>query len=177
MEFGLGGCAVVGHRSLVAVRLDTLMIIAVTGWRYHTDDCLIRETMNELAYGNSRRGHDPEDLVVRGGDATGADDLIEQWCLYQGIAYDKYVADHYPSGALMPGAGPARNRRVLTMEKHVKWPSGEVWYTPKRADLLVGFPEPGAHPKIPGSGSWNCIGQAFTLGIEILIPANIKIGE
>lgn len=148
------------------------MIVAVTGWRYHEDQTFIWGEMDDLL-----DRCDPEELTVRGGDATGADALVEQWCLRNGIIFDKYEADRYPGGALRPGSGPARNKMVLTMEKHVKWPSGEVWYMPKRADLLVGFPEPGAHPKIPGSGSWNCIGQAFTLGIEILIPSNIKRGE
>lgn len=148
-----------------------MIVVGVTGWRHHPDRSFVWGKLDMLAH-----RHDGQ-LQLRMGDADGVDAFAKQWCERNYIHGDVYRADRFPSGALKPGAGPARNLRLLTQERHVKWASGEVWYMSRRVDLLVGFPEPHVFPKIPGSGSWNCIAQAFTLGIEILIPPNIKIGE
>lgn len=165
MEYGLGGSPRLGDVCPTTnIEKDEMKIIAVTGWRYHADIKFIHRSMNNVLslYGFETRVHV--------GDATGADEIIQNWCTANGIDFDVYHARRYPSGALMPGAGPERNRKILTTEKHVDPSTRELTFRPKLADLLVGFPEPGVSPKMPGSGSWGCIGEAFRLGIEVTIP-------
>lgn len=165
---GVDGCCRMG------LCMDSLMIVAVTGWRFHTGRDLIRGHMD--SFWARHEDFFAGELLVRVGDATGADEIVLNWCKDNGIEYRRYGAQWDQFGK---AAGPKRNEQMLTQEWYTRDPSGhgEVLWRPSRADLLIGFPEPGAHPKIPGSGSWNCIGQAFTLGIEILIPSNIKRGE
>lgn len=143
-----------------------MMIVAVTGWRHHTDETFIRAQMDRLYFLTD------EQIWLRVGDAEGADAIATQWAKDQFIPHDIYIADWNRHQKL---AGPLRNRQMLTMEKIYEF-DGATSFTlePLPADLLVAFPEPGARPKIPGSGSWGCIGEAFTLGIEVLIPGYSK---
>ena len=146
------------------------MIIAVTGWRDHTDEAFIHGAMEEVFDTHGFHSSSHEDFLVRVGDAAGADEIVKDWCAANGINFDVYVARRYPSGALMPGAGPERNRRLLTYAQHIRLPSRTITLRPELAHLLVGFPEPGQRIRIPGSGSWGCISTAFTLRIPVIIP-------
>lgn len=139
------------------------MIVAVTGWRFHTDSVFIRSELNKL-----KKTFD--DLHFRVGDAEGVDTIALHWCLREGIPYDRYDADWHSYGK---SAGPIRNRTMLTQRKIYRCDQ-PVSYEPERVHMLLGFPEPGRVPRIPGSGSWNCIGQAFGLGIDVVIPGHRK---
>lgn len=139
-----------------------MLIVATTGWRCYIDGIFIRRHMTNLI-----RDVD-EPVHVRVGDAEGADDIVEKWCLFNGIPYTKY---HAAWKTLGKRAGPERNRTMLTTEylgREAEPAAGRL----RLADLLMAFPEPGARPKIPGSGSWGCIGEAFTLGIKVIIPGH-----
>lgn len=136
------------------------MIIAVTGYRGYTDAVFIRK---ELMIFNSLRvcsSYGP--LHVRVGDADGADAITVLWCLDNDVSYHMFKAERYPGGALMPGAGPARNRRMLLgIGDHVPGPT----------DRLVGFPRTDrVRITVPGSGTWGCLIKAAELGIRVEIP-------
>lgn len=142
-----------------------MMIVAVTGWRLHSNTAFICASMDRLV--GVYRDFQP---VVRMGDAAGADEIVWRWCQDNGIDYRRYRADWDSHGKR---AGPLRNRQMLTQEWYTEDVSGlgEKRWRHSKVDLLIAFPHPEVEPKLPGSGSWNCIGQAFTLGIEVLIPA------
>lgn len=135
------------------------MIIAVTGYRGYTDGAFIRTCMNHY----DLKAHSIfEKLHVRVGDATGADAIVLQWCREIGISHHMFEAERYPGGALKPGAGPARNRRMLLgIGDHVSGPT----------DRLVGFPRTDrVRITVPGSGTWGCMIKAAELGIRVEIP-------
>lgn len=143
------------------------MIIAVTGYRHYTDGAFIRGVM--MAHNSLRMCSAYGPLHVRVGDATGADAIVEKWCADNGVSHHVFRADRYPTGALMPGAGPARNRRMLLgIDDPVR---GET-------SLLLGFP-PTDRRKItvPGSGTWGCMIKAAELGIKVEIPPYRKSGD
>lgn len=126
-----------------------IFIVAATGWRGHTMGLFIHGQMAKICA--NREVH------VRVGDAAGADAHVRNWCLSNRVSYTVYRADWDNHGKQ---AGPIRNNAML-----LGLPDGY-----RMADLLVGFPEPSKFPRIPGSGSWGCIGRAFELGIEVVIP-------
>lgn len=139
-----------------------MFIVAVTGWRAHSDREFIYRNLDAM------RAH-LGDIFVRVGDADGADNIARKWCEGKGVEHQVYYARRYPSGALMPGAGPERNRKMLTQRPV---PDGYSFsWRQHLADLLMAFPEPYAAIRTPGSGSWGCINEAFLLGIEINIPS------
>lgn len=132
------------------------MIIAVTGWRDHADAPFIRYEMQRWIIA--------EPLHIRVGDAQGADEIVINWCKDNGISFHMFVARRFPSGALMPGAGPQRNREMLTG----KGDPARSGY----ADLLLAFPRTdGKQITVPGSGTMGCAVNAYELGIEVRIPA------
>lgn len=149
------------------------MIVGVTGWRRHTDVAFIYAAMDR--YVGVYKDFFVSKSVVRMGDADGADEIVRQWCRHHCLEYRRYAADWHSYGK---AAGPMRNKLLLTQEWCTLNPdgTGEMLWRPSRVDLLIGFPEPGVPPKIPGSGSWDCIGQAFAMGIETVIPGYEKRG-
>jgi hypothetical protein len=142
------------------------MIIAVTGWRDHTDGAFIRSYMN--AY-RSMSVRSNSLFHVRVGDAQGVDAIVVKWCQDNGISHKVFEALRYSSGALVSGEGPARNRRMLLgIGDHV---SGAT-------SLLVGFPRTDrGRITIPGSGTWGCMIKAAELGIKVEIPPYMHSGE
>lgn len=135
------------------------MIIAVTGFRDYKDRAFIHNVMDRVHQAHITalvRIH------VRMGDAPGADDMVLQWCRERGVSHHVFVADRFPSGALKPHAGPWRNRRMLT---------GTGDPVTGIAQLLLAFPNPAqGSARIPGSGTWGCMGSAVEMGIEVLVP-------
>lgn len=139
------------------------MILVVSGWRAWRDaEFAVRrlETYVHL-YG---RG-----LHVRVGCARGLDEITRSWLRsrYYPISYTVYHAGWGRSGK---AAGPFRNAQQLRGDEATDPHQGEL------ADRLLAFPEPGVKPKIPGSGTWNCIIQAFELGVSIDIPGYENLG-
>lgn len=132
------------------------IIVAVTAWRDHDMKDFIINEMEEIL----------EDLMwwlgephLRVGDATGGDKIVLDWCRANDVSHHQYRADWDRYGR--PAAGPIRNNAML---RGLEEP-GNMW-----ADLLLAFPEPGKPPRVPGSGSWGCVGEAFKLGIRVMIP-------
>lgn len=132
------------------------MILAVTGWRLYRDQPTI---WGYLGYYVNRYG---DNLRIRVGDEKkGVDRFVAEWCQHHEWPHHIYKADwnRYQSSA-----GPIRNREMLLgmEEDHLL------------ADLLLAFPQPGVKPRIPGSGTWGCVGEAFTHGIPVFIPSTIS---
>lgn len=143
-----------------------MRIIAVTGWRDYTDRTFIRAQLVQL----DLRAHATfETLHIRVGDATGADDFTLGWCRDNGVSHHEFRARRYPSGALMPGAGPQRNREMLAGH-------GDPVTGPTQ--LLLGFPRTdGVRSTVPGSGTWGCLVEATLMGIKLEVPAYKRSGD
>jgi hypothetical protein len=84
------------------------------------------------------------------------------------LTFHVFAARRHPSGALMPGAGPQRNREMLQGK-------GDPYKGP--TDLLLGFPNPNARSTVPGSGTWGCMMEATLMGIRVEIPPYIRSGD
>lgn len=136
------------------------MIIAVTGYRDYKDEAFIRRAMEYWHDWCKEHSHY---LHVRVGDADGADMMVRKWCEDNNASHFVFRARRFASGALVPGEGPARNRRMLLgIGDRVLGPT----------NLLLGFPRTDRVPiKVPGSGTFNCIIKAVELGIKVEIPA------
>lgn len=131
------------------------MIIAVTGFRDYQDRRFIRSHMDIW------RGPGP--LHIRVGDAQGADAMVLEWCMDHSVSYHVFYAQRFPSGALHPGEGPARNRRMLL---------GTGDHVAGATNLLLGFPRTDrGRITVPGSGTWGCLIKAAEMGIRVEIPA------
>lgn len=138
------------------------MIIAVTAWRNHTDSAFIRGQL-ELWRG-------PFPLHIRVGDAEGGDAIVLKWCQDNGISHHVFKARRYPSGALMPGAGPQRNLEMLLGR-------GDP-VTDEPTGILIGFPRTdGVRSTSPGSGTFGCVIEATMRGIRVEIPAYRRSGD
>jgi hypothetical protein len=111
------------------------MIVVVTGGRDFRDAKKIFETLDKLHATN------PITLIVEGG-ADGADAIAHDWGLLRKIPVKTYRADWHAHGK---GAGPIRNRKMLTEEK---------------VDLVVAFPG--------GRGTANCVEQARENVLKIM---------
>lgn len=137
------------------------MILAVTGYRDYADEEFIRSYLNtwKSLYHCSSFAF----LHLRVGDASGADAMARKWCLDNEISHHVFAADRFAGGALKPGAGPARNRRMLLgIGDPVSGSTG----------TLVGFPRTDrVRITVPGSGTWGCMIKAYELGIKVEIPA------
>jgi hypothetical protein len=134
------------------------MIIAVTGWRHHTDGAFIRGQLNNW------RG--PFPLHVRMGDATGVDLEVLKWCQANKISHHVFYADWERYGR---SAGAIRNVNML---KGV----GDRIMEPTQ--ILLGFPRiDGTRSKVPGSGTFGAIIEATLLGIRVEIPAYRRSGD
>jgi SLOG family YspA-like protein len=135
------------------------MIIAVTGWRRWKDAEFIENELERYVFPG---------VIVRLGDMSGADAIVWEWCRKQGVEYRRYRADWHQYGK---AAGPIRNRTMLTREWFTADPSGlgEQAFRERKANMLLAFPEPEVMPRA-GSGSWDCIGAAVSLGISLVVP-------
>lgn len=146
-----------------------MKIIAVTGWRNHTDGAFICGQLHIML---SRCRMLGEPLHVRVGDATGADEITAKWCndtQDELLTFHVFRARRYPGGVLMPGAGPQRNEEMLR---------GYRDPTPGPTELLLGFPRTdGKRDTVPGSGTWGCCISAALMGIKVEIPAYRRSGE
>lgn len=131
------------------------MILAVTGFRDHADERFVRSQLLGIWIGSYP-------LHVRVGDAQGADAFTVRWCEDNGVSHHVFKAQRFASGALVPGEGPARNRRMLLgIGDHVTGPT----------NVLIAFPRTDRVPiKVPGSGTWGCLIKAAELGIRVEIP-------
>lgn len=134
-----------------------MMIIAVTGWRGHTDGAFIRSQLT-LWQG-------PYPLHIRVGDAHGADWFTLKWCEDNAVSHHVFRA-HWEIGM---AAGPQRNARML---------QGDGDHVPGPTQLLLGFPRTdGARIEVPGSGTWGCLIMATQMGIRVQIPPYKKSGD
>lgn len=142
------------------------MIIAVSGWRYWSSKAslvTVIGAMIDRAWANEPSpnpiGDGPLPLFRFGDCPTGVDNLMLELCAEWKLPYERYEADWEQYGK---AAGPLRNRAMLKGEQYRSDIRG------KRANLLLAFPEPGKYPKIPGSGTWGCIGEAAALRIPVM---------
>lgn len=139
---------------------DRPLVIAVSGWRWHTGAAFINFIMMQQV----RLLRPGQRLFVRVGDARGADALVRAWCEQTKALnphyfhnFDVYYADWDRLGH---AAGPLRSIAMLKGDQ-------DPWGL---ADKLIGFPQPGVHnPK--DSGTWTCVKKAFSLGIPVDIPS------
>lgn len=135
---------------------DTVMIVAVSGWRLNKHTVSIWSTLIMRV----ARAFEVDHLYLRGGDCpTGTDEHLRQYLYQQQVGYSRYHARWDQRG---PAAGPIRNGKMLRGESRFDSYAGQ------QAHLLLAFPEPG--PRKPGSGTWNCADQARDLGIEVWFP-------
>lgn len=140
------------------------MIVVVSGWRLWQDAAFIERRLQSYVdrYG---RG-----LHVRVGCAAGVDRFTRDWLRSRPYPIS-YTLFHAGWDAQGRAAGPFRNGRMLRGNEATDSHQGEL------ADRLLAFPEPRVRPKIPGSGTWNCIIQAFELGISLDIPGFKQLGS
>lgn len=125
------------------------MIVAVSGWRDWSNKSVIVQAVGSLM-------KDPIPMFRMGDCPTGADAWMLELVAEFKLPYERYVADW---DQYATHAGPLRNRAMLKGQG----------YTAQRANLLLAFPEPHKYPKIPGSGTWGCIGEAAALGIQTVV--------
>lgn len=146
------------------------MIIAVSGWRNWPSKEALTIVIGHLIDDTPDRftGFVPPVPLFRFGDCeTGVDAMMLELVAELHLPHERWEADWQQYGK---AAGPLRNRAML----RGGWPVNHGHF--ERADLLLAFPEPGARPKIPGSGTWNCIGEAIALSIPTMIYPNAKQG-
>lgn len=130
------------------------MIIVFSGWREWTDLKFIKKVLDDWV-------RKPEIVTVTGvrvGDCdTGVDRMIQEELRLDNYSYTEYKADWKGLGK---SAGPVRNNNMLigTLNQY------------ETADLLIALPRPFTGP-YQGSGTWDCIGQAWSLGVEVFLPS------
>ena len=142
------------------------MIIAVSGWRNWDSKRSVATIIGNIidnGWGEIHQGYPNSLPLFRFGDnPDGLDDTMWELCAEWQLPHERYVADWEQHGK---AAGPLRNRAMLR----------GTGYSGERAQLLLAFPEPGKYPKLPGSGTWGCIGEAATLGIQTSIYPSTKL--
>ena len=82
--------------------------LIVCGGRDYDDAACVRRVLNGLA-----ADHGSLPLVLRHGNATGADTLADFWASARGVTRAAYPANFYPNGKLDRSAGPRRNAVML----------------------------------------------------------------
>ena len=113
--------------------------IVVTGGRTYSDAARVAEVLGTVL---ARAGS----MVVRHGDATGADRLAKDWCEANGVPDDPFPITMQEWRTYGKASGPIRNARMLA--------------EPPKPDLVVAFPG--------GTGTADCVAQARALGIPVL---------
>lgn len=144
------------------------MIIAVSGWRHWPRKEVLTIVIGHLIDDTPDRftGFVPPLPLFRFGDCeTGVDAMMLELAAELHLPHERYEADW---DLYAQAAGPLRNRAMLRGEGPISQDYG------KRADLLLAFPEPRKYPKIPGSGTWGCIGEAAALGIPTMIYSEAR---
>jgi len=114
--------------------------IVVTGGRTYADAAKVAEVLSTVL---ARAGS----MVVRHGDATGADRLAKEWCEANGVPDDPFPVVMSEWRTYGKAAGPIRNARMLA-----ELP------TP---DMVVAFPG--------GAGTADCVRQAREAGIPVVV--------
>lgn len=127
------------------------MIYVFSGWREWTDYKFIKKFLDDQMFGS-----DYDEIRV-GDCPSGVDRMIQEELNLQSMPFTEYEADWDQLGKM---AGPIRNNNMLIGTKNQN----------RLAELLVAFPQPSVGP-YPHSGTWDCIGQAWRLGIDVLLPA------
>lgn len=96
--------AVMARRPRVATRKN---VVLVTGGRHYADRARVFEKLDQL------HAERPIELLVHGAcHLGGADQLAQEWADDRGIPAKGYPVSHAVDGP-WPGAGPARNFRML----------------------------------------------------------------
>lgn len=113
--------------------------ILVCGGRDYSDAAKVAEVLSTVL---SRAGS----MVVRHGDATGADRLAKKWCEANGVPDDPFQVTMSEWRMHGKSAGPIRNARMIA--------------EPPTPDLVVAFPG--------GAGTADCVAQARAAGIPVL---------
>lgn len=133
-------------------------IIAITGWRNHTERDFVRFALFKMM-----ELYSP--LVFRVGDCPyGVDHFAYELFTETGQSFERYIADWGRYGA---AAGPLRNHTMLEGSNTLHGTCGRY------ADLLLGFPQPGRRQQ--GSGTWGCIDAAYGMMIPVMVlPAEQK---
>lgn len=114
--------------------------ILVTGGRTYSDAARVAEVLGTVL---ARAGS----MVVRHGDATGADSLAKSWCEANGVPDDPFPVVMSEWRTYGKAAGPIRNARMLA--------------EPPTPDLVVAFPG--------GAGTADCVRQARDTGIPVVV--------
>ncbi len=119
--------------------MDAVKTILVCGGRDYADAAKVAEVLSTIL---SRAGS----MVVRHGDATGADRLAKEWCEANGVLDDPFPVVMSEWRTYGKSAGPIRNARMIA--------------EPPTPDLVVAFPG--------GAGTADCARQAREAGIPVL---------
>lgn len=114
--------------------------IVVCGGRTYSDAARVAEVLDTVL---ARAG----EMVLRHGDATGADQLAVEWADANGVRLDPFPVEMSEWRTYGKAAGPIRNARMLA--------------EPPTPDLVVAFPG--------GPGTADCVAQARALGIPVLV--------
>lgn len=145
------------------------MIIAVSGWRYWDSKAslvTVIGTLIDAVWANEPNpnpmGDGPLPTLRFGDNPGGIDQLMWEIVIEWRLPHERYIANWDEYGK---AAGPLRNRAMLKGDG----------FTGQRANLLLAFPEPQNYPKIPGSGTWGCIGEAARMGIQTTIYPSLKL--
>lgn len=128
--------------------LDAAMrTILVCGGRDYADAAKVDEVLGTVLV-RAAMAHPGVDrpMVVRHGDATGADRLAKEWCEANGVPDDPFPVVMSEWRMYGKSAGPIRNARMIA--------------EPPKPDLVVAFPG--------GAGTADCVRQAREAGIPVL---------
>lgn len=122
--------------------------ILVTGGRTYADAAKVDEVLGTILV-RAAMAHPNEEcpMVVRHGDATGADRLAKEWCEANGVPDDPFPVVMSEWRRYGKAAGPIRNARMIA--------------EPPTPDLVVAFPG--------NDGTADCVRQAREAGIPVLV--------
>lgn len=143
------------------------MIIAFSGWRDWTDREFVNQVVDSTVEHKLVVPYERYDArymtVIRVGDCpTGVDEMVRTRLEELGLPYERYDADWDNLGRV---AGPVRNQDMLRGKGRGN----------QLADLLIALPHP-HRPPYPSSGTWGCVGTAWSWGVDVFLP-KYKKGE
>ena len=132
------------------------LILVVSGWRHWLGESFI---LTNLRRYTMERGADG--IHIRVGDCqSGVDRIVREYLHSRVYSFTVYDAD-WSTGRT---GGPIRNRSML-LGKH-----GGDRFPEVLAHKLLAFPQPGLSLASRGSGTADCVRQAFTLGVGLDVP-------
>lgn len=114
------------------------MRILITGYREWSDDCTVYEALRHYA-----SLHDPAEITVVHGAATGADTLADRAARRLGMLTEPHPADWQAHGKW---AGPKRNKEMVALG----------------ADVCLAFPAANSR------GTLGCMREARDAGIPVI---------